>query len=150
MILSINPKKKTLPQEIVEQIQNLKLYHMGKRTKFEKKFQEDFFENIKMPLPYIVQQPCYFREGRICFLDFYVPSLRLAIEVDGVAHEIFNYGKDKLRDEMLKKYLQINTVRVLNRDIVYNYHVVVENLWPHIPHYVKNLYNKKMMENYVS
>jgi very-short-patch-repair endonuclease len=60
-------------------------------------------------------------------LDFYAPSIILAIEVDGGQH-----ATDKERDERRTRYLNAKDVHVLrfwNADIVENIDGVAEKIW---------------------
>lgn len=54
-------------------------------------------------------------ELKTYFLDFYVPSLRLVIEVDGGYHNTDSQKKyDQRRDELIKKHRGWSTLRLPN------------------------------------
>ena len=55
--------------------------------------------------------------GRIYFLDFFIPSLRVAIEVDGVAHSYMTQkDHDVCRDKDFYS-IGIKTVRISNNEV---------------------------------
>lgn len=55
--------------------------------------------------------------GRIYFLDFFIPSLRVAIEVDGVAHSyMVQKDRDLNRDKDFYS-IGIKTIRVSNDEV---------------------------------
>ena len=55
--------------------------------------------------------------GRIYFLDFFIPSLRVAIEVDGVAHSyMVQKDRDACRDKDFYS-IGIKTIRVSNDEV---------------------------------
>jgi len=65
-------------------------------------------------------------------VDFYCPSIRLAIEVDGDSH-MYKKQQDKdLRKEENLKTLGIRLVRYLNTDIYDNIEGVIEDLYKQI------------------
>lgn len=50
-------------------------------------------------------------------IDFYCPSLRLGIEVDGAIHYVKkNIERDLKREQIIKKY-RINIIRITNQEI---------------------------------
>ena len=63
-------------------------------------------------------------------LDFFAPSVSLAIEIDGESH----YGsrtkeiQDKIRDELLTKKYEIEVLRFTNRNIMKNLDGVVSEI----------------------
>jgi len=63
---------------------------------------------------FIFQHPVICKKERLFILDFYVPSLKLAIELDGSSHYTKRgIVKDKKRTAMLKKE-GIKVVRISN------------------------------------
>jgi very-short-patch-repair endonuclease len=61
-------------------------------------------------------------------VDFYIPKLRLVIEVDGDSHYMENRSiYDKERDEILTGY-GLKVIRLTNRDIIENIEGVAEFL----------------------
>lgn len=61
-------------------------------------------------------------------LDFYVPELNLAIEVDGNIHEL---PKNKIHDKNRDTYLKENGIRVIritNEDVINNLNATLEKL----------------------
>lgn len=68
---------------------------------------------------YIREKCCYDKNGEWCYIDFYFPKYRLAIEIDGKEHLI---PKHKYRDEMKTKFLlekrKIMTIRFSNEEIM--------------------------------
>ncbi|MBP5381085.1 MAG: DUF559 domain-containing protein [Bacteroidaceae bacterium] len=62
-------------------------------------------------------------------LDFYCPSLRLAIELDGAVHDnAMAAGRDYLRDEELREVYQIETLRFENRIVFEQPQVIVNSI----------------------
>lgn len=55
--------------------------------------------------------------GRIYFLDFFIPSLRLALEVDGVSHSYMRQmDKDVSRDKDFYS-IGVKTIRISNDEV---------------------------------
>lgn len=55
--------------------------------------------------------------GRIYFLDFFIPSLRVAVEVDGVAHSYMTQkDRDANRDKDFHS-IGIKTIRISNSEV---------------------------------
>ncbi|MBI3618557.1 DUF559 domain-containing protein [Candidatus Peregrinibacteria bacterium] len=62
--------------------------------------------------------------GRI--LDFYCPSLNIAVEVDGSIHRTEAVSKeDHIRDRSLREYLGVHTLRFTNEDILQHLNTVL-------------------------
>ena len=62
-------------------------------------------------------------------LDFYCPSLRLAIELDGAVHDnAMAAERDYLRDEELREVYQIETLRFENRIVFEQPQVIVNSI----------------------
>lgn len=60
-----------------------------------------------------------------CILDFYCPTLRLAIEIDGLTHENPTvYARDKAKD-MLLKSISITILRIPSAEIFENINEVI-------------------------
>lgn len=51
------------------------------------------------------------QDGAVYFLDYYIPELKLSIELDSELHKI---DKDHVRDKYLKEKLGITTFRMRN------------------------------------
>ena len=61
-------------------------------------------------------------------LDFYIPSAKLAIEIDGQQHKLAeNREDDRIRDEFLNS-LGITVVRYTNDDIRNRFHAVAKDI----------------------
>ena len=61
-------------------------------------------------------------------LDFYIPSAKLAIEIDGRQHKLVeNREDDRIRDEFLNS-LGITVVRYTNDDIRNRFHAVAKDI----------------------
>jgi very-short-patch-repair endonuclease len=72
-----------------------------KATKQEKQFEDILIQN---GIEYEKQKPITL-EGTSMILDFYIPSINLAIEIDGGYHLTEKQTKkDCMRDRLLKKY----------------------------------------------
>lgn len=66
-------------------------------------------------VPFIHQAP-FIINGKIYFLDFFIPSLRIALEVDGPSHDsMLKREKDKGRDLDFKS-IGIKTIRISNSE----------------------------------
>ncbi|WP_287661104.1 DUF559 domain-containing protein [Bacteroides sp.] len=64
-----------------------------------------------------IHQAPFVINGNIYFLDFFIPSLRTAIEVDGVSHSWYDRpNKDSNRD-MDFKTIGIKTIRISNDEV---------------------------------
>jgi len=62
-------------------------------------------------------------------LDFYAPSVRLAVELDGSQHnEIAHRGRDQRRDAWLAEK-GIRTLRFWNLDVLKDIEVVMDTIW---------------------
>ena len=82
-----------------------------KATKWELEFNSKL-ESIGES--FIFQYPVICKKERLFILDFYIPSLKLAIELDGNSHYTKKgVAKDKKRTAMLKKE-GIKVVRISN------------------------------------
>jgi very-short-patch-repair endonuclease len=68
---------------------------------------------------YIREKCCYDKNSEWCYIDFYFPKYRLAIEIDGKEHLT---PKHKYRDEMKTKFLlekrKIITIRFSNEEVI--------------------------------
>lgn len=70
---------------------------------------------LKNNVKFIHQAP-FVINGKIYFLDFFIPSIRAAIEVDGDYHSIDSqYNKDSDRDKNFKT-IGIRTYRIQNSE----------------------------------
>ena len=64
-----------------------------------------------------IDQAPFVINGKIYFLDFFIPSLRIAIEVDGVSHSWYDHpNKDSNRD-MDFKTIGVKTIRISNDEV---------------------------------
>lgn len=64
-----------------------------------------------------IHQAPFVINGKIYFLDFFIPSLRIAIEVDGVSHSWYDHpNKDSNRD-MDFKTIGAKTIRISNDEV---------------------------------
>lgn len=60
---------------------------------------------------------CYNKYGRWCYIDFYIPMYKIAVELDGPEHNSQRLrNKDAVKTEFLVQERGITTVRILNRD----------------------------------
>lgn len=70
---------------------------------------------IERKVKFIHQAP-FVIDGKIYFLDFYVPSKRLAIEIDGNYHQSMTQEKyDYVRDRSFQS-IGIKTIRISNNE----------------------------------
>lgn len=64
-----------------------------------------------------IHQAPFVINGKIYFLDFFIPSLRTAIEVDGVSHLWYDHpNKDNNRDIDFRT-IGIKTIRISNDEV---------------------------------
>lgn len=64
-----------------------------------------------------IHQAPFVINGKIYFLDFFIPSLRIAIEVDGGSHSWYDHpNKDSNRD-MDFKTIGVKTIRISNDEV---------------------------------
>jgi very-short-patch-repair endonuclease len=64
-----------------------------------------------------IQQAPFDIDGEIYFLDFYIPKIKKAIEIDGSYHDsIAQQESDKHRDSMFKG-IGIETIRIRNEEV---------------------------------
>ncbi len=87
-----------------------------KQTKAERVFYDAFKRKFKMK---IVPQKVIRINGRRFFLDFYIPSKKLAIELDGKYH-LGIKEKDYIRDFILLQEKKITTKRFTNEQVLEN------------------------------
>lgn len=65
-------------------------------------------------------------------VDFYIPSAKIAIELDGGQHGISdNKEKDRQRDEAIGKW-EITVLRYTNQDINTKFNAVCEDILKHL------------------
>lgn len=66
---------------------------------------------------YVKEKCCYDKYGNWCYIDFYIPFYKIAIEIDGKEH---SYGKRKQKDIkkecFLKDCRNISTIRFTNEE----------------------------------
>lgn len=60
-------------------------------------------------------------------LDFYVPSRRVAIEVDGSSHDARS-KYDENRDAVLRETCKVHTIRVSNQEVMSDVAAVVDRI----------------------
>ena len=60
-------------------------------------------------------------------VDFYCPSLKLAIEIDGIASHDSKIKEDELRQKSLE-LIGIKVIRFMDSDVRYNLDGVIENI----------------------
>ena len=61
-------------------------------------------------------------------VDFYIPSRKIVIELDGIQHEISEHKeRDYLRDETLAKH-GITVLRYPNHSVKFYFHIVAEEI----------------------
>ena len=87
-----------------------------KPTKAEKEVMT-IFNSLK--LRHIFQKGFYLLKGKYkgyhCIVDFYIPMLKLAIEVDGGYHNsVKQIRKDKFKDKILLQKRKIKVIRIKN------------------------------------
>lgn len=86
------------------------------QTHEERVFYDAFKRMYKMK---ILPQKVIRIKGKRFFLDFYIPSRKLAIEIDGGYHVLIRH-KDATRDEFLLKAKNISTKRFTNQQVIEN------------------------------
>ena len=73
----------------------------------------------RIQIKFVFQKGFYAVKGKIkgvhYIVDFYIPSLRLAIEVDGEYHNS-RILKDRFRDNWIKEKREVNVLRVPNEN----------------------------------
>jgi len=108
-------KSKLLSKNMIERIKKYKRsnYRRDKQSYLEKSF-EDWLSTNDISLIYKAEYT--FRNHitkKWYFVDFYFPEINLIVELDGKQHESFKHKeKDRLRDEYLKTYLNIDVFRI--------------------------------------
>lgn len=71
---------------------------------------------LRMNIDFVHQAPFVFRPKSIYFCDFYLPSKRVVIEVDGIYHKSPEMlSKDLQRDENFKS-IGIRVIRIANEE----------------------------------
>lgn len=84
----------------------------AKANKYENLFGEYL---IKKKIKFVHQAP-FIINGKIYFLDFYIPSKRIAIEVDGQYHDsLYQEDYDDVRDYNFNS-IGIKTIRIANNE----------------------------------
>ena len=90
--------------------------------RYELQFNANKYEHIlgeyliKHDVKFIHQAP-FVICGRIYFLDFFIPSLRVAIEVDGVAHSYMRQKDKDLSRDCDFKSIGVKTIRISNDEV---------------------------------
>lgn len=75
----------------------------------------------------IIPQKLIRIKGKKYFIDFYIPFLKLAIEIDGGYHKLIT-TKDKKRDENLLLNKGIQTLRFTNEKILLDSKTIILNI----------------------
>ncbi len=80
-------------------------------------------------------------KGYHCIVDFYIPSLHLAIEIDGGYHTLPEQKrKDNFKDKWLKKYRKVMMLRIENSE--------ARQVMERIDELLNETKNKKYNRNY--
>ncbi len=78
------------------------------------KYEKAVYKALKDKGVEFIHQAPFVLDGQIFFADFYIPALRVLIEVDGSSHEnVRNQRKDYLRDDAFASY-KMETHRIQN------------------------------------
>ena len=94
-------------------------------TPEEKHLWYDFLKSLPVPVK---------RQKNIenYILDFYIPSAKIAIELDGSQHYVPEHRlADKQRDAKLNSY-GIKVLRYLNTDVNDNFYAVCQDIWNNV------------------
>lgn len=101
-----------LPKSKKEWIEDTRESLKAKVNKYENLFGEYL---IKKKIKFVHQAP-FIINGKIYFLDFYIPSKRIAIEVDGQYHDsLYQEDYDDVRDYNFNS-IGIKTIRIANNE----------------------------------
>lgn len=101
-----------LPKSKKEWIEDTRESLKAKANKYENLFGEYL---IKKKIKF-VHQASFIINGKIYFLDFYIPSKRIAIEVDGQYHDsLYQEDYDDVRDYNFNS-IGIKTIRIANNE----------------------------------
>lgn len=101
-----------LPKSKKEWIQDTREALKSKANKYEILLGEYLIEK---KVKFIHQAP-FIIDGKIYFLDFYVPNKKLAIEIDGNYHQSMTQEKyDNVRDKSFQS-IGIKTIRINNNE----------------------------------
>lgn len=102
----------TFPKAKKEWIEDTREQLKAKANKYENLFGEYL---IKKKIKFVHQAP-FIINGKIYFLDFYIPSKRIAIEVDGQYHDsLYQEDYDDVRDYNFNS-IGIKTIRIANNE----------------------------------
>lgn len=107
-----------LPDSFCEWIENTTEKLLVSRSVAELRAREFLMSCGKM----IYEQPFFRINGRCYFLDFYIPELKLAIEIDGKCHKE-RADEDRLRDKDFSD-IGIRTIRIFAK------YVTKSKFWP--------------------
>ncbi len=93
---------------------------LRKKATFSEIKVKDIFK--KIGLKYKFQKGFYKLTGKYkgyhCIVDFYIPSLHLAIEIDGGYHDNpVQKRKDKFKDKWINKKREVKILRVKNKEV---------------------------------
>lgn len=101
-----------LPKSKKEWIEDTREQLKAKTNKYENLFGEYL---IKKKIKFVHQAP-FIINGKIYFLYFYIPSKRIAIEVDGQYHDsLYQEDYDDVRDYNFNS-IGIKTIRIANNE----------------------------------
>lgn len=101
-----------LPKSKKEWIEDTREQLKAKANKYENLFGEYL---IKKKIKFVHQAP-FIINGKIYFLDFYIPSKHIAIEVDGQYHDsLYQEDYDDVRDYNFNS-IGIKTIRIANNE----------------------------------
>lgn len=101
-----------IPKSKKEWIEDTREQLKAKANKYENLFGEYL---IKKKIKFVHQAP-FIINGKIYFLDFYIPSKRIAIEVDGQYHDsLYQEDYDDVRDYNFNS-IGIKTIRIANNE----------------------------------
>jgi very-short-patch-repair endonuclease len=101
-------------------------------------------------IEYDFQSIFWFRKGKglsFYILDFYIPSLNLAIEIDGGYHNTEEQKKlDKNRTNVITKYSELKLIRFSNKEVLEDNQGVIDKVKA-IPLFVALTPNQKKTKN---
>ena len=99
-------------------VQEIQFLYGKRRNGLLRKYSptEEYFERLLKNQPYYyIREKAFYTNGFLCYVDFYIPIFKLAIEIDGPEHSTQKgKNRDKAKEQFLRKERNVRTFRLTN------------------------------------